>query len=359
MPPILIMDDVVHRYGDTDPVLVDCSLEIDRGEIVSLLGPSGCGKTTALRVVAGFERVISGSVTIDGARVSDEKAHLPPEDRRIGMVFQDAALFPHLTIAKNIGFGLHRMAARDRVDRIEALLALIGLEGTGGRYPHELSGGQQQRVALARAMAPNPKLILLDEPFANLDADLREKLSRDLRHVLEQSGATALLVTHDQREAFVMADRIALMNRGKIIQIGSARDLYERPADLFAARFVGKGTLIRGLIREDGRAETALGHLEVAGSGLLPDTVVQILIRPEQLTLRADGVNAIVQDRMYLGSDSLTTVELEDGTRLITKLATTRDRVEVSIVDPSHPVRAWPVDPSEERLDCSSEQQTP
>ncbi|MDJ0834971.1 MAG: ABC transporter ATP-binding protein [Acidobacteriota bacterium] len=344
MSPILRLDRITHRYGRNVPVLVDFSLEVKRGEIVCLLGPSGCGKTTALRVIAGFEQVDAGEVAIGGEVVSSPARNQPPEQRHIGMVFQDAALFPHLTVAANIGFGLHRVGRGPRSDRTEELLALIGLEGYGKRYPHELSGGQQQRVALARAMAPGPALILLDEPFSNLDADLREKLGRDLRHVLKKSGSTAVLVTHDQREAFVMADRIALMNKGRILQIGTARDLYEQPADTFAARFIGEGTLIRGKIREDGRADSAFGVLMVEGDGLSPGREIDILIRPEHVAIRSDGVPGVVSDTIFRGSDTLTVLTLNDGTRLGTRIAVEGNHLLIGPADPGRRLCAWPVD---------------
>lgn len=338
---ILHLDHIGHRYQPDTPVLEGFSLSVHSGEIVCLLGPSGCGKTTALRVVAGFERVDAGSVSIRGRQVADRKSSLPPEERHIGMVFQDAALFPHMTLAANIGFGLHKQSKQARTARVEELLELIDLVGYGDRYPHELSGGQQQRVALARAMAPEPELILLDEPFSNLDADLREKLGRDLRAVLKKSGATAVLVTHDQREAFVMADRIALMYQGQIRQIGAARDLYEHPADPFTAGFIGDGTLLRGTVDKEGRAETALGLLHLDGDNLQPGDTVDILIRPEQIAEHADGEAARVVDRIYRGADSRTTLELRDGSTMITNLTSETDNPRIGPIHPGQRFRAW------------------
>ena len=340
MSVLLKLNDVYYAYDQGGPVLESFSLEVEKGEIVSLLGPSGCGKTTALRVISGFEDVHGGEVIIDGEIVSKSGSRKPPEHRGVGMVFQGGALFPHLTISANIGFGLHDRD--DKEKRIEELLALIGLEGYGARYPHELSGGQQQRAALARAMAPRPSLILLDEPFSNLDADLREKLGHDLRVLLKKSGSTALLVTHDQREAFVMADRIALMNRGQIVQIGSAQDLYHHPKDPFAARFIGEGSFIHGVIRQD-RAETALGSILLESEGLKEGAAVEILIRPEHLGSREDGASAQISGVVFRGSYTLTHLTLEDGTELKAMMSAEDEQLKVGLVNPNLRLRAWPL----------------
>ena len=228
-PPVLALAGVGHRYG-TLSTFADLDLSLASGEICCLLGPSGCGKTTVLRCIGGFERIAAGRIALDGTVVSEAGgSHLPPEQRRIGMVFQDFALFPHLDVARNVAFGIaDRPGAAARAAE---LLAAVGLEWAGARWPHELSGGQQQRVALARALAPAPRLLLLDEPFSNLDAGLREVLAGDVRAILKAAGSTAVFVTHDQDEAFAMADRIAVMNDGRIQQIASAYDLYHRPGE--------------------------------------------------------------------------------------------------------------------------------
>ena len=225
--PLLELEHVSHSYG-SQPVLRDLSCALERGSIGCLLGPSGCGKTTVLRAIAGFEPVQQGEIRIGGAVVSSRSVHLPPERRRIGMVFQDYALFPHLTVAENVGFGLQKSVAAARRERVEELLVTVGLAGAGAKYPHELSGGQQQRVALARALAPRPDLLLLDEPFSNLDIELRERLSLEVREILKRSGISAILVTHDQHEAFAVADEIGIMHEGRIQQWDTPYNLYHR-----------------------------------------------------------------------------------------------------------------------------------
>ena len=245
--PLLQLDaiDVAYPGPGGPKVVVDgLSLQLEAGAIGCLLGASGCGKTTVLRAIAGFEPVRAGSITLDGDRVSGVGLSLPPERRRVGMMFQDYALFPHLDVAANVGFGLRRLARAARSARVAELLALVGLSSSAGAYPHELSGGQQQRVALARALAPEPALLLLDEPFSNLDTDTREHLALELRALLKAAGTTVLMVTHDQSEAFAMADRIGVMDLGRILQWDSAEALYRQPADRFVAGFIGRGALV-------------------------------------------------------------------------------------------------------------------
>ncbi len=239
-------------------VAVDgAELDVARGEIVALLGPSGCGKTTLLRTIAGFERPDGGAIEIGGRPVAGCGAWLPPEARGVGMVFQDYALFPHLTVAENVGFGLPR---RERARRVPALLALVDLCGLGGRYPHELSGGQQQRVALARALAPAPAIVLLDEPWSNVDPQLRAELRDEVSSVLRPLRVTAILVTHDREEAFSLADRIALMRDGAIVQVGTPEELYFAPANRWAAEFVGAGNVLAGPVAA-GAVHTSIGVL--------------------------------------------------------------------------------------------------
>jgi iron(III) transport system ATP-binding protein len=271
------------------------SLALARGEIGCLLGASGCGKTTVLRAIAGFEPLMDGSIELEGGMVAGKGRDLPSERRRVGVMFQDYALFPHLDVSANIGFGLRGLSRAARSARIHELLALVGLEGAGGAYPHELSGGQQQRVALARALAPRPALLLLDEPFSNLDIDTRQRLALELRSLLKASGTTVLLVTHDQAEAFAIADRIAVMDRGRILQFDSAECLYRRPADRFVAGFIGRGTLVPG---------AALG---------LPGEL-DALVRPE--SLRADPTGAIratVLDAGFHGPHYVASLRLAEG----------------------------------------------
>ncbi len=229
------------------------------GAIGCLLGPSGCGKTTLLRAIAGFEPLLSGEIVLQSRTVSRPGLRLPPEERHIGMVFQDLALFPHLSVADNIAFGLRRQSPEQRRERVRELLALVGLEQAAQVFPHQLSGGQQQRVALARAMAPRPDLLLLDEPFSSLDVELREKLAREVRRILKQDGLTALLVTHDQFEAFAMADEIGVMHDGKLSQWDTAYNLYHHPVHRFVASFIGQGVMLPGTLLDDRSVVTELG----------------------------------------------------------------------------------------------------
>ncbi|MDQ2673409.1 MAG: ABC transporter ATP-binding protein [Chloroflexota bacterium] len=266
------------RFGEI--VAVDgVDLDVRRGEFLGVLGPSGCGKTTLLRLVAGFERPDGGGIEIDGRAVAGPRRHVPPEDRRIGMVFQESALFPHLDVAGNIGFGLER---RGRDGRVAELVALVGLAGLQRRMPHELSGGQQQRVALARALAPDPALILLDEPFSSLDATLRAQLRGEVRDILRTAGATTLFVTHDQAEALEISDRVAVMRAGRIEQISTPDELYLRPINRFVAGFVGEANLVPGQIRH-GEVQTLVGRFKASPDHLADGSQAEVLLRPEQL----------------------------------------------------------------------------
>jgi iron(III) transport system ATP-binding protein len=284
----------LHKAFGTHPVLTGVDLDVPAGAFTAILGPSGSGKTTLLRLLAGFERADAGSITI-GDRVVDGpgSAYVPPERRKIGYVPQEGALFPHLTVAANVGFGL---PARDRRGpRTAELLDAVGLAGLGGRYPHQLSGGQQQRVALARALAIRPEVVLLDEPFASLDAHLRASVRADVQQICHTAGTTAILVTHDQDEALSMADRVAVLRDGRIVQYAAPQDLYMRPADAALARFIGDANLLEGRVTEDpaggyaaGRAvDTILGRLplEPATTVAYGSGPVTVLIRPEQLEI--------------------------------------------------------------------------
>jgi iron(III) transport system ATP-binding protein len=286
----------------------------ERGEFVALLGPSGCGKTTLLRLVAGFEQPDAGEVRIEGVRMAGRGAWVPPERRRVGMVFQDYALFPHLTVGENVGFGVSR---RERGRRVAEVLALVELAGYERRYPHELSGGQQQRVALARALAPQPAVVLLDEPWSNIDPLLRASMRDDLAGILRAIAVTVVLVTHDREEAFSLADRIALMRAGAIVQEGSPEELYRAPADRWAAEFVGAGNFLPGRVA-DGLVDTLLGRFPVAGRSDASD--VDVLIRPELLELRPDpSGGAEVVAREFRGHDVFYRVRLADGTVLVSQ----------------------------------------
>jgi iron(III) transport system ATP-binding protein len=272
-------------------VLDHVDLEVPQNSLTAILGPSGSGKTTLLRVIAGFEHADSGQVTLDGATVDGPGTYLPSERRRIGYVPQEGSLFPHLTVAANVGFGLSRRERRGAA--VADLLDAVGLAGLGGRYPHQLSGGQQQRVALARALAIKPSLVLLDEPFGSLDAALRATIRADVKRLLHEAGATAVLVTHDQDEALSTADQVAVLRDGKIAQCAAPQDLYTQPADPDLARFVGEANLVDGVLGDDG-VETILGSLPVhsgARAALSPGKVT-VLVRPEQINIAQLGIAA-------------------------------------------------------------------
>lgn len=244
---VLHLDQVTVGYPRPDgwrPVVQALSLELPRGEIGALLGASGCGKTTALRAIAGFEPVAGGRIVVDGSEVARPGHAVPPESRRVGMMFQDYALFPHLSVAENVAFGLRRLERAERTRRVEEMLTLVGLAHAANSYPHEISGGQQQRVALARALAPSPDLLLLDEPFSNLDVDTRERLAFEVREILKTTGHTAILVTHNQAEAFAIADRIGVMAAGRIAQWDTPYNLHHHPADDFVRDFIRRETLV-------------------------------------------------------------------------------------------------------------------
>ncbi len=297
------------RYDGT--VAVDgVDLEVRRGEIIALLGPSGCGKTTLLRLVAGFEQPDAGTIRLGEAIVAGDDTWVPPERRHVGMVFQDHALFPHLDVGENVGFGV---AKANRTERVAEVLALVGLSGLERRMPSELSGGQQQRVALARALAPEPDVILLDEPWSSIDALLRESVRDEIVSILRASGATAVLVTHDREEAFSLSDRVALMSAGKIVQVAPPEEMYAAPADRWVAQFIGPGNFLPGVI--DGTSVgTAVGDFPITGVER-HGCPVEALIRPEMLELRpAEDGSAEVVGREFRGHDVFYRVRLADGT---------------------------------------------
>jgi iron(III) transport system ATP-binding protein len=288
----LAVTNLVKAFG-AHQVLTGLSLRVEPGTTTALLGPSGSGKTTLLRIVCGFERASSGTVEIDGEVVDDATHHVAPERRRIGYVPQEGNLFPHLSVAGNVGFGLPRGAASRR--RVAELLELVGLSDRGRSYPHQLSGGQQQRVALARALAVDPRLVLLDEPFASLDASLRSTVRSEVMRILRDAHATVLLVTHDQDEALSLADEVAVIRDGVVAQVASPQTLYASPVDAGLAGFVGDVNLLAGVVR-GGEVETAIGRLALAlpppggavsGGGLPGGSEVSVLVRPEQLALTA------------------------------------------------------------------------
>jgi iron(III) transport system ATP-binding protein len=295
-----------------NPVLAGLDLEVPAGTLTAVLGPSGCGKTTLLRIIAGFERPDRGEVQLGDRLLSDARTHLAPERREIGFVPQEGALFPHLDVAANIGFGLRRSERRGR--RVGELLELVGLQGLERRLPHQLSGGQQQRVALARALAPEPGLVLLDEPFDALDAGLRTQVRGEVRAALAAAGATALLVTHDQEEALSLADLVAVMRDRRIIQAADPKTLYRDPVDSEVAVFVGDAVLLEGRL-SDGFAETALGRLPTRGAEGLAGTAT-LMLRPEQIHCSetgGEGALGRVRSTEFYGHDAIARVALGDG----------------------------------------------
>ena len=312
--------DLDKRFGAVT-ALAHFNLQVDKGHTLTLLGPSGCGKTTALRVIAGFERPDSGLIAVGGVRVAGPGLHIPPEKRSVGMVFQDYALFPHMTVSGNVGYGLDRShsAKADRV-RVGEVLELVGLVGTEKRMPHELSGGQQQRVALARALAPRPAVILLDEPFSNLDASLRQRVRRELKAILEEARATALFVTHDQEEALSLSDLVAVMKEGRVVQVASPHELYGAPSDPWVASFLGDADFVTARAI-DGRVNTPVGSFATQHDGN-----VLVMFRPERVLVASqpDG-GGVVVSREYFGHDQLVTIALTDGSHIRSRLGPVPD----------------------------------
>jgi iron(III) transport system ATP-binding protein len=310
--------DGIRRHFGPRRAVDGLSLGLERGAIGCLLGPSGCGKTTALRCIAGFEPVTEGEIRAHGRVLSRPGAIEPPETRRIGMVFQDFALFPHLTVADNVAFGLHRLQAGDRARRTNALLAAVGLSEHRDQYPHQLSGGQQQRVALARALAPEPELVLLDEPFSSLDVELRERLGFEVRSILKELGTTALLVTHDQQEAFAVADVVGVMREGRLEQWATPYDLYHRPATRFVADFIGQGVFVQGEIIGPDRVQTEFGVWRMSANGHVHDGRVDLLLRPDDVIHDdASPLRAEVCQRAFRGAEFLYSLRLPTGTRVL------------------------------------------
>mgnify|MGYP000253551395 CR=1 FL=1 len=309
--PLIVLEQVSKAYGPR-PAVCDLSLTVAAGELLVLLGPSGCGKTTTLRLIAGFEQPDSGRIILANRCVAGP-CWVPPEQRGVGMVFQDGALFPHLTVAENVAFGLATWPRAARAARVQAVLSLVGLADLAGRYPHQLSAGQQQRVALARALAPQPAVLLLDEPFANLDADLRSQMRQEVARILRQTGVTAVLVTHDQEEALVLADRVAVLHQGRLEQVGRPEEVYERPATRFVADFLGQADFLPGLA-QNGTVLTEIGALPTATAHQGP---VEVVIRPETVRLApAPDGPAVIADRQFRGSQTLYQIRLPSGQAL-------------------------------------------
>jgi len=302
---------VSKAYGPDTAVLDGLDLTVPAGTLTALLGPSGCGKTTLLRIIAGFLRPDAGTITVSGRTLSAPGVNVAPENRSIGIVPQEGALFPHLSVARNVAFGLSGTERTERRGRTEEMLELVGLGGYGNRMPHELSGGQQQRVALARALAPAPALVLLDEPFNALDSALRAGVRADVRAALRASGATAVLVTHDQQEALSTADLVAVVRNGRVAQCDTPQEVYQHPADPWVAGFVGDAVLLPATAA-DGTATTALGRLPLAGPAARSGTGT-VLLRPEQLHLTetATAVQGTVTEVRFYGHDAMLTVDVD------------------------------------------------
>ena len=335
--PYFSVKDLVVGYDDTI-VVNGLSLDLQQGEIGCFLGYSGCGKTTALRAIAGLEESRGGKITLNDQRLTEQAARVSfavaPAKRGMGMVFQDYALFGHLSVAKNIAFGLNKWSAADKKARVAEMLALVELSEHADKRPNELSGGQQQRVALARALAPKPKLLLLDEPFSNLDVVLRESLAMNVRDILKRTNTTAILVTHDQNEAFALADKVGVMHKGKLVQWATPSELYHKPVSPFVAEFVGEGAMIDGIIKE-GHVETALGdiyrRMEVYDASGQPQyceydypngTPIKILVRPDDIIHDDESIQtALVVGRVFRGANYLYRLQLADGQTVLSLVA--------------------------------------
>lgn len=321
------------RYpGQPHPAVASVNIALAAGEIGVLIGPSGCGKTTLLRAVAGLQPIERGAIVLAGETVSSPSRVVAPERRQIGMLFQDYALFPHLNVAANVGFGLHGQVVAARESRVDEVLELVGLSDTRHRFPHELSGGQQQRVALARALAPRPRLLLLDEPFSSLDVDLRERLAHEIRNILKLAGTTALMVTHDQLEAFAVGDAIGVMHQGALLQWGSAYELYHQPVTRFVADFIGHGVFIQAQVMAGAahrRIESALGSLD----GLSPTAAdglqlgeIDVLVRADDIVHDDDSIIvAQILRKTFRGSEFLYTLKLKSGEAVVVHVPSHHD----------------------------------
>nr|WP_105530211.1 ABC transporter ATP-binding protein [Solimicrobium silvestre] len=317
--PLLELQQVAHSYS-SKTTFSELSFKLMKGQIACLLGPSGCGKTTALRCIAGFEEISSGAILINNQLVSRAGFNQPAEQRQIGMIFQDYALFPHLNVARNISFGLFKFGAAQRQQRVDELLEIVGLSGYAKAYPHQLSGGQQQRVALARALAPRPALLLLDEPFSNLDVELRERLCIEIRTILKRQNSTAILVTHDQHEAFAMADEIGVMHQGSMQQWDSADQLYHQPSNRFVANFIGEGGFIDGQVINEHQIEIELGLVRNQ-RGHPRGSSIELLLRPDDIVQsERSNLRAKVVGKAFRGADCLYTLELPSGQRVLSRI---------------------------------------
>lgn len=316
--PVLELDGVTKRFGD-EAVVEELDLTVQDGELLTLLGPSGCGKTTTLRLIAGLEQPDGGEIRLRGDPVAGGDSFVAPETRDVGIVFQEFALFPHKTAAENVAFGLHELPGDEREARVDELLDLVGLSEHRESYPDQLSGGQQQRVALARSLAPEPQLLLLDEPFSNLDVDLRVEMREEVRSILKAAGVTAISVTHDQEEAMSISDRVAVVNDGAIEQVGEPEAVFQHPESRFVASFLGHASFVSGVIRDD-HVDTGLGQVPVDRvhglTGVYDGAEVDLLVRPDDVAVRSvDDIeaNGEIVHRRFLGPSVFYRVELDSG----------------------------------------------
>jgi len=316
--PLLQVNDLRCRYGDT--LAVDgATFSLEEGELACLLGPSGCGKTTVLRAIAGFQKLETGTIVMDGKTISNTQGNVAPEHRNVGMVFQDHALFPHLTVARNVAAGVLSRPAVERDRIVDLTVERVGLSGLRNRYPHELSGGQQQRVALARALAPGPRLLLMDEPYSSLDVELREKLGQEVRDLLKDTRTTCILVTHDQQDAFTFGEVVGVMRRGAIEQWDGPYNLYHQPATPFVADFIGDGVLLKGIVIDGKHVKTELailrGHVPHEHPANAP---VRVLVRPDDIVHDDDSpLTARIKKKAFRGESYLYTLELPSGQEVL------------------------------------------
>lgn len=311
-PAYVRLDNVSKNFASAKAVF-RLTVGIGKGEFFSLLGPSGCGKTTTLRLIAGLERPDEGTVSIGGETVASADTWVSPEKRGIGIVFQDYALFPHMTVGQNVAFGLRGCGREQVAARVQEMLELTGLSGLAGRYSHELSGGQRQRVALARSLAPRPRVILLDEPFSNLDADLREELRWETKRILQEQGATTILVTHDQEEAFSLSDRVGVLQNGALEQLGSPAEIYHRPHSKFVADFVGKADFVDGTVGE-GLVHSSFGSFSLDNGEHIRARQVELMVRPDDVDFVPDPAGqATVTEARFLGASVLYRLQFADG----------------------------------------------
>ncbi len=326
MHPLLQLKEIECRYQN-NTVINKLSLHVNQGSLVCLLGSSGCGKTTVLRAIAGFEPIYHGKITMGDKLLSKPGFREPPEKRKLGMVFQDYALFPHMTISQNVSFGLKNKSPAENREIVARLLKLVGIDGFEKRFPHELSGGQQQRVALARALAPQPDIILMDEPFSNLDVDLRERLSIEIKDILKKEGITGILVTHHQDEAFALSDQIGVMNEGKILQWDTASNIYHEPANRFVANFIGQGVFLNGTMLEPNRIETEFGIL--TGDRAYKWSKgerVELLIRPDDVIPDPQSpIKGEITNKAFKGAEILYTLNLPTGSKVLSLFSSHQD----------------------------------